>query len=321
MSVFNGQRLPPETFRLDVERMRTGWYSDKYFLVLSRLLQRLSEEGYRYPHKMPPNSIQHAFNASSLDVGNIEVEMQWFTRRKPRTLAVGLDKALAILQTCTGYEDASGSWVDSYEDLDVWAVEDGEWVPYDGDPMQVRPVLRVRGRYRDFANLETPTLGVMTRCSRVATNCYEVLDAANGKAVLFFPARFDTPEVQASDGYSYDIAVNAFNAAHGRSLRSMVSTDAQGDWWSGLGGGTTAHALIACFLGDTAEMMVQFAHYMDPAVLRIALVDFNNDCIGDTRRVMDAMFPHYLLAMKSGDMEMATGRCERPDDSPIVYYV
>jgi len=32
MSVFNGQRLPAEIFKIDTERMRKGWYSDAYFL-------------------------------------------------------------------------------------------------------------------------------------------------------------------------------------------------------------------------------------------------------------------------------------------------
>ena len=83
---------------------------------------------------------------------------------------------------------------------------------------RVAPVMNVRGRYRDFAILETPTLGALTRGSRVATNVYEVLKAARGKHVLFFPARFDAHEVQAADGYAYQIAVQLFNQNYGKSL-------------------------------------------------------------------------------------------------------
>ena len=72
-------------------------------------------------------------------------------------------------------------------------------------------MIRVRGRYRDFALLETPTLGLLTRSSRVATNVYETLKSARGKPVLFFPARFDLHEVQAADGYAYNVAVQRFN--------------------------------------------------------------------------------------------------------------
>src|SRR6185369_5446736 len=84
-------------------------------------------------------------------------------------------------------------------------------------------------------------------------NVYETLMAARGKPVLFFPARFDLHEVQASDGYAYNIAIQRFNMDFSQQIGSFVSTDAQGDWWGGAGGGTVAHAAIASFMGDTAE--------------------------------------------------------------------
>jgi nicotinic acid phosphoribosyltransferase len=50
-------------------------------------------------------------------------------------------------------------------------------------------------------------------------------------------------------------------------------------WWGGKAGGTVAHAMIACFVGDTTELMLQFARTLSPEVPRIALVDFHNDCV------------------------------------------
>jgi nicotinate phosphoribosyltransferase len=38
MSIFDGKRLTNETFKLDIERMRRGWYSDKYFENINRML-------------------------------------------------------------------------------------------------------------------------------------------------------------------------------------------------------------------------------------------------------------------------------------------
>jgi len=147
---------------------------------------------------------------------------------------------------------------------------------------------------------------VLTRSSRVATNVYETLVAAHGKPVLFFPARFDLHEVQAADGYAYNIAVKRFNLDHARDLGPFVSTDAQGDWWGGAGGGTVAHAAIASFLGDTAEAMMQFSRVLPANIPRIALVDFNNDSVRDTLRVMDAMFKRYMELKDQGDeMEAA----------------
>jgi nicotinate phosphoribosyltransferase len=218
---------------------------------------------------------------------------------------VGVDKAIAMLRECTGYFDEAGRFVNTFEQLEVEAVQDGTLAHYNGDPLEVEPVLKVRGRYRDFAMLETPTLGTLTRGSRIATNVYEVLVAAHGKPVLFFPARFDAHEVQAADGYAYQIAVQLFNRTYAHKLDSFISTDAQGDWWGGAGGGTVAHAAIAAFLGDTAETMMAFAALRPVNIPRIALVDFLNDCVGTTLDVMQAMFRRFRELIDAGQFDEA----------------
>ena len=43
MSVFDGRRLPVNTFKLDVGRMRRGWYSDKYFYNTVAVLAEADE--------------------------------------------------------------------------------------------------------------------------------------------------------------------------------------------------------------------------------------------------------------------------------------
>ena len=293
MSVFDRRRLPSSVFKLDVERMRRGWYSDKYFINIADTLRELARRGYRFGGHSPELSASD-LDLATVDVGSLEVEVQWFTRRQPSTVVVGVDKALAMLAECTGYFDEAGRFVSTFDAMEVWAVHDGSEVAYDGDPLNVNPVMRVRGRYRDFALLETPTLGALTRGSRVATNVYEVMKAARGKQVLFFPARFDAHEVQAADGYAYQVAVQLFNQNFGKSLPAHVSTDAQGDWWGGAGGGTVSHAAIACFLGDTAEAMLALASTMAPDVPRIAVVDFQNDCVGTSLAVIRTLFPRYL---------------------------
>jgi nicotinate phosphoribosyltransferase len=230
--------------------------------------------------------------------------MQWFTRRPGTTIVVGVDKALTMLRNCCGYWQ-DNKFVDTSHKLEVWAVHDGMTVHSDGNPLNIQPVIRVRGRYRDFAMLETPTLGILTRASRVATNVYETLTAARGKPVLFFPARFDVHEVQAADGYAYNIAVQRFNLDHEHTLGPYVSTDAQGDWWGGAGGGTVAHAAIASFLGDTSEAILAFAETLPVSIPRIALVDFNNDCVGDSLQVCLAMFTRYRELIDEGRPEEA----------------
>lgn len=298
MSIFDKKRLTNETFKLDIDRMRQGWYSDKYFENIGRMLTALASEGYVYSgehHNLPAN-----VSPDNVPVGDIEVEMQWFTRRDGNTIVVGVDKSLEMLRHCTGTWEGD-RFVDTSDKLEVWAVHDGTVVKSDGNPLHAEPVIKVRGRYRDFALLETPTLGVLTRSSRVATNVYETLMAARGKPVLFFPARFDLHEVQAADGYAYNIAIQRFNMDFSQQIGSFVSTDAQGDWWGGAGGGTVAHAAIASFLGDTAEAMMQFSRILPAHIPRIALVDFNNDSVRDTLRVLEVMFRKYQELCDLGD--------------------
>lgn len=302
MSLFDGKRLDNETFKLDVERMRKGWYSDKYFTNIMIMLDRLARSNESF-HGSKSRIPDHLKNVDIVN-GNIEVEMQWFTRRQGQTIVVGVDKAIAILKHCTGYWEED-EFIDTSKNLKVWAIQDGCKVFSDGNPLDVRPVIRVQGRYRDFAILETPTLGILTRSSRVATNVYQTLIASKGKPVMFFPARFDLHEVQAADGYAYNIAVRRFNYDFANQIDTFVSTDAQGDWWGGSGGGTVAHAAIASFMGDTAEAMFNFANLLPARIPRIALVDFNNDCVNDSVMVCKIMFEHYIKEKSKGDLETA----------------
>lgn len=297
MSIFNQTRLTNDTFKLDVERMRRGWYSDKYFGNVELMLSQLHQQNYTYDARATQ---QVSLANPEIQVGDLEVEVQWFNRRKPATLIVGVDKALAMLRHCTGYFEGD-QWAETWDKLSVQAVSDGVFTHYDGDALSVQPVIRVRGRYRDFANLETPMIGILSRASRIATNVYEVLKATKGKPVLFFPARFDVHEVQAADGYAYDMAVQRFNRDSGNALRPFVSTDAQGDWWGGVGGGTVPHAIIACFLGDTTAAMRAFAQTQPTTVPRVALVDFQNDTSRTSSEVATAYWHEYRAALERGD--------------------
>ncbi|MBI5666550.1 MAG: nicotinate phosphoribosyltransferase [Chloroflexi bacterium] len=299
MTIFDHQRLNAATLKLDVDGLRRGWYSDKYFENVVRVLEGARKADYHFngvsPRPLP-------VDPSPLKVGEIRVEAQIFNRRAPRALNVGIDAALAMLRHAAGYDDG-GQFVERWRQLEVEAAEDGTFTDYEGDTEDVQPVLKIRGCYRDFALLETPILGVLTRASRIATNVYEALVAARGKPVLFFPARFDLPEVQPADGYAYWVAVQRYNHDSGAQVAPLVSTDAQAAWWGGRGGGTVPHALIACYLGDTVAAMMAFAEYVPVDVPRIALVDFNNDSVGASVATLRAYWPRYQAALLNGDAE------------------
>ncbi len=276
----------------DIERLRQGYYTDAYFTNTTAILARLAREGY--VHRGVP-------------VGDIEVEMQFFPRRQPFAVLVGVEEAVHILRECAGFynSDPAGDFINAFAELEVEAARDGALVPYHGDPSFVTPVLKVRGKYRYFGQLETPILGVLTEGSRIATNVYHTLAAARGKDILFFPARFAHYKVQPLHGYAYKTAVDAYNLHHRTASRVFVSTHAQGAYYGGRGGGTISHSSIACFLGDTVETMLQFCRIIPPSVPRIALIDFHNDCVREARAVLTAMFPLYLEAVLCGDEQEA----------------
>ena len=109
-------------------------------------------------------------------------------------------------------------------------------------------------------------------------NVREVVEAANGKPILFFPARHDHWLVQTGDGWAAHVA-----GAIG------VSTDAQASWWGGRGVGTVPHGLIAAFGGDTVAAARAFAdRYADEMNVTV-LVDFENDSVRTALEVAEAL--------------------------------
>jgi nicotinate phosphoribosyltransferase len=275
---------------MDIEAIRSGYFTDAYFINVQKILESMGDS---------PLPSLNPINGSGNQVSDTEVEMQWFTRRSGQTLVCGLHFALTCLKNCTGYWE-DDQFIDTADSLEVWAVPEGSFVDYQGDPSSVVPVLKVRGKYRDFGGNETVTLGYLARASRVATNVYELLVATQGKPLLFFPARYDLPETQTIDGYAYGTAVKTYNEQYGKKLQLFVSTDAQGALLGVSGAGTIPHAGIACFLGDTVKTTMAFANFIDPAIPRVALVDFDNDCVNASKNVAQSLFREYIACVRHG---------------------
>ncbi|HEY9289193.1 MAG TPA: nicotinate phosphoribosyltransferase [Candidatus Dormibacteraeota bacterium] len=228
------ERLDPSVFRLPVERIREGYYSDVYF---NRTVDVL-----RADHRHP------------------QVLMQVFQKR--HAVIGGMDESIAILKLCS----------EDFSQLRVHAL-------YDGD--EIRPwetAMTIEGDYTLFARLETVYLGVLARRTKVATNVRRVVEAAQGKQIIFFPARHDHHLVQTGDGYAAHVA-----GAIG------VSTDAQASWWGGKGQGTVPHSLIAAYGGDTVLAATKYAEHVAADVNVVVLVDFENDCVRTSLEVARAL--------------------------------
>jgi nicotinate phosphoribosyltransferase len=227
-------RLNPEVFRLPVERIREGYYSDAYFNFTRDLL---AESG-RHP----------------------VVTVQVF--QKQQSVLGGIDEAIAVLKLCSGDWDA----------LEVHALHEGDEI----EPWE--PVLQIDGDYSLFAHLETVYLGSLARRTRIMRNVRAVVEAANGKPILFFPARHDHWLVQTGDGWAAHVA-----GAIG------VSTDAQASWWGGRGVGTVPHGLIAAFGGDSVAAARAWADRYADVMNVTVLVDFENDSVRTALEVADEL--------------------------------
>jgi nicotinate phosphoribosyltransferase len=240
------ERLAPDEFRLPVERIRDGYYSDAYFNYTKQLLEH---EG-RDPR----------------------VTMQVFQRKD--SILGGVDEAIAILKQCSGRRRPDGGWEDGWEALEVRALREGDAL----SPWET--VMTIEGPYSLFAHLETVYLGCLARRTLIMRNVAEVVRAAHGKPILFFPARHDHWLVQTGDGWAAHVA-----GAIG------VSTDAQASWWGGRGVGTVPHGLIAAYGGDTVAAARAFAaRYADEMNVTV-LVDFVNDSVRTALDVAAALGP------------------------------
>jgi len=254
-------RLPPSTFRLPVEKLRTGYYSDAYFTSTKTLLEA---EG-RHP----------------------DVVLQVF--QKHDALLGGIDEALAILELCAGSESGAG-WEPGWGALEVHAL-------FEGDEIAPRePVLQVAGDYGLFCHLETVLLGPLARRTLVMRNVREVVEAARGKAILYFPARHDHWLVQTGDGWAAHVA-----GAIG------VSTDAQASWWGGRGIGTVPHGLIGAYGGDTVAAARAFAARFGTDMNVTVLVDWENDSVRTALAVADAL-GHDLWGVRLDTSEALVDR-------------
>jgi len=87
------RRIPPERFQLPVERMRAGYYADKYFVRAREVLEKSGQD---------PRVTMQVFQKQAAWLG-------------------GVDEAIAILKTCLtdGYR---------WQDLEVTALRDGDRV-------------------------------------------------------------------------------------------------------------------------------------------------------------------------------------------------
>ena len=197
----------------------------------------------------------------------------------------GMDEAIAILKLC------SYDW----DELTVHALHDGDRI----EPSET--VMTIEGDYTLFAHLETAYLGVLSRRTLITSNVVGVLEAANGKPLIFMPARHDHHRVQTGDGYAAYVAGRVVGAPIG------VTTDEQASWWGGRGIGTVPHSLIASYGGNTVLAATKFADWASEDMNITVLIDFENNSVETALEVARALGPK-LWGVRLDTSEMLVDR-------------
>ncbi len=190
------------------------------------------------------------------------VTMQVF--QKDRSVLAGMTEAVRVIKANS---------FDFGNRLKIMALPDGSTIA----PME--SVMHITGPLVDHVHLESVYLGILARSTRVASNMRKVVTAANGKPVLFMGDRFDRYENQASDGEAALIGG-----------ASAICTPAMGERTGAAAQGTMPHALIAACGGDIVKAC-RVMHDAYPDEPMSALVDFNNDCVGDSLKALAAFGP------------------------------
>jgi nicotinate phosphoribosyltransferase len=201
------------------------------------------------------------------DARHPRVVMQVF--QKKQSLLAGIDEAIAILKLCS----------DDWDSLTVHALYEGDEIA----PWET--VMTIEGDYTGFVHLETLYLGVLARRTMIATNVKRVVEAANGKPIIFMPARYDHHRVQTGDGYAAFIAGATIGVPIG------VTTEANASWWGGRAIGTVPHSLISSYGGNTVLAATKFVEHTDPDTNVVVLVDFENDSVRTSLDVARALGP------------------------------
>ncbi|ARU91163.1 nicotinate phosphoribosyltransferase [Spiroplasma clarkii] len=194
--------------------------------------------------------------------------MQWF-QRKNQTVLCGIDYIKAILKHS------------QVQDLHVEGLEDGTLVDAN------EPVLKITGKYCDFAHFEGLFDGILSRASSVATAAARLKKAANNKTIINMNDRMDVFSAQQIDGYA-SIVGGIENLVTPASFEYVLEKP--------ILNGTMPHALIAAFDGDLVAATNAYLKTF-PNHNLVALIDYNNDCITDGLKVAQ-VFQEKLFAVR-----------------------
>ncbi|NHV97417.1 MAG: nicotinate phosphoribosyltransferase [Thaumarchaeota archaeon] len=145
--------------------------------------------------------------------------------------------------------------------IDVYAMEEAEIFLSPRSSTTYEPVLRIEGRYQDFAVYENPLLGLICTNTSLLTKSVRVKQAAGDKMVLSFGTRRTHPALAPTvERAAYIAGLDGLSNVLGSKLLGVKPA------------GTMPHALILCF-GDQKAAWLAFDEAVSEDTPRIALID------------------------------------------------
>jgi nicotinate phosphoribosyltransferase len=149
--------------------------------------------------------------------------------------------------------------------IDVDSMEEGQVFLTDPNQAIYEPVLRITGRYCDFAKYENPMLGFLCQSSGVCTKSARIVLAAEGRTVMSFGTRRAHPALAPMiERSSFIGGVDSVSNVLGAKLLKKEAS------------GTMPHAFILC-VGDEVQAWKIFNAALPKKVPRIALIDTLSD--------------------------------------------
>jgi nicotinate phosphoribosyltransferase len=145
--------------------------------------------------------------------------------------------------------------------VNVWAFDEGSVFVADASTALYEPLMVIEGKYSDFAEYETPLLGLLTSSTSVSTRAARFRIAAGDKLLLSFGTRRVHPALAALvERACYIAGFDGVSNVFGAKLLKIVAS------------GTMPHALIQ-ILGDQERAWRLYDKTIPKRVKRVALVD------------------------------------------------
>ncbi|HOK40333.1 MAG TPA: nicotinate phosphoribosyltransferase [bacterium] len=283
------ENLNPLLFKLPVNKLRNGYFSDKDCVSAKDVLFKENNN----------SKILMEFSVNSAGV------------------ACGIEEAVLILKLCTGYYRDSQKAQDLFENLkqidlkirstnnidelkelnnkkleitaelnNLWEDKSSEITIKclnDGDRFEKgEPILIIEGIAKYFIYLETVIQGVLTRGTSIATAVDKIISVSNNKPILFYSARYDHFLNQTIDGYAA-IKAGAFG----------VSTEANAYIYGVKSIESVSNTLIGCYEGLISDAAFAYDKATDNLIKRIIVVSWNNDSINDAIKLVNNFYNKY----------------------------